>query len=106
MDLKPNRKVLAERASHASATKNSRMVKSNASTVISAIEQWLDRIAFWKANTAKKRFLKQRKVRRAAHLARMERDPKYHRRMKKQSRDYVKCRLNSCHNIDHNLVAA
>jgi hypothetical protein len=91
MELKPNRKVLAERKQHAQATKSARMIKSNVSAVTSAIEKWLDRIAFWKANTAKKRFLKQRKARKAAHLARLERDPKYAKRCAKRIRDQARC---------------
>ena len=97
MELKPNKKVLAERAQHARATKNARMVKSNVSMVTSAVEKWLDRIAFWKATTAKKRFLKQRKVRKAAHIARLERDRDYRAWCEKRRRDYVRCRVNSCH---------
>ena len=91
MDLKPNRKVLVERADHARATKNARKTSN-------AIEKWLDGIAFWKANTAKKRFLKRRKVRKAAHVARREREPIYNAWCEKRHLDYMRCRANSCHN--------
>ncbi len=91
MDLKRNRQVLAKRAQHAQATKSGRMVKSTARKTATAIEKWLDGIAFWKANTAKKRFLKQRKARKAAHLARLERDPKYAKRCAKRLQDQARC---------------
>lgn len=96
MELKPNRKVLMERAEHARATKNTRMIKSTARKTATAIEKWLDGIAFWKANTAKKRFLKRRKVRKAQHADRRH-DPVYRAWCDKRYQDYARCRINSCH---------
>lgn len=70
-------------------------------------ERWgFTTLRAWMTTRARKRrHRKQRKVRRAAHLARMERSEVYRFKMKKQRRDYVKCRLNSCHNIDRKLAA-
>lgn len=61
------------------------------------LKEWMSK------RVRKRRHRKRRAERKAKHAARMERNPTYRLKMKKQRRDYVKCRLNSCHNIDRNL---
>ena len=104
-DLKTRRRS-RQKQSRGMTRSNEGIARRAYRDMIEQREQWgFTTLKEWMSKRARKRrHRKQRAERIAKHTVRMERDPKYAARMKKQRRDYVKCRLNSCHNIDFKLA--
>jgi len=86
--MRSQAQILAQRQDHARVTryKSRRFTRSNTGIAYRIVKD-------------SRQHKRTRAAQHAAHLRRLDRDPKYRARCEKRRRDYVRCRVNSCHGV-------
>jgi hypothetical protein len=87
---KPIERPDTRKLAHQKRTRG-RMIKSNRGMIIRAHRSWQKYLSLFEKLGKDARRKRERKQRRAAHLSRMERDPRYRARCEKHRRDYLLC---------------